>query len=99
MKRHVFDPQADEEYTEALLYYTNIEAEVGERFYDEIESLISDIRKAPTRFRIIQGRVRRHLSQIFPYAVLYLDEPDRVVIVAVMHMHREPGYWRSRLGG
>jgi plasmid stabilization system protein ParE len=97
VKRHVFDPLADQEYTEALRYYTSIEPEVGRRFYDEIESLILDIRTAPGRFRIVQGEVRRHFSQIFPYAVLYLDEPDRIVIVSVMHMRRDPGYWRSRL--
>jgi hypothetical protein len=33
----------------------------------------------------------------FPYAFIYLDQPDRVWIVATMHMKREPGYWRQRM--
>jgi hypothetical protein len=28
---------------------------------------------------------------------LYRGEPERIYIVAVMHLHRRPGYWRSRL--
>ena len=30
-------------------------------------------------------------------AVLYVDHPDRVLIIAVIHMKRRPGYWRKRL--
>jgi hypothetical protein len=30
----------------------------------------------------------------FPYAILYRIASDEVQIVAVMHLHRRPGYWR-----
>jgi hypothetical protein len=30
--------------------------------------------------------------------VIYLDQPERVWIVAVMHFKRKPGYWKQRLG-
>ncbi len=32
----------------------------------------------------------------FPFAILYRVEPERIVVVAVMHLRREPGYWRRR---
>jgi hypothetical protein len=28
---------------------------------------------------------------------LYRVEPNRIYILAVMHLHRRPRYWRSRL--
>jgi toxin ParE1/3/4 len=71
---------------------------LGGRFYDEIERLIRDIRSHPDRYRLFDPPVRRHISTVFPYAVLYLDHPDRLWIVAVMHCKRKPGYWRERLG-
>jgi len=37
------------------------------------------------------------LADDFPYALLYLDEPDRVWIVAVMPLKRDPDYWKHRL--
>ena len=40
---------------------------------------------------------RRHFGTRFPYAVVYLDLPDRVWIVAVMHFKQRPGYWAERL--
>ncbi len=97
MKPHIFHPSAAAEYQEAAEYYADIQQELGGRFYDEIEGLIEDVRRHPDRFRIFRGTTRRHFSDVFPYAVIYLDEPDRIWIVAVMHMHREPGYWKTSL--
>jgi hypothetical protein len=76
-----------------------IGAELGGRFYDEIERLIGEVCAAPRRFRRIDGDIRRHLANDFPFALLYLDEPDGVWIVAVMPLKREPGYWKQRLTG
>ena len=90
MKSHLFHPEADEEYAEAAAHYAAIRPELGGRFYDEIERLITDACAAPNRFRRIDGDVRRHLADDFPYALLYLDEPDRVWIVAVMPLKRDP---------
>jgi hypothetical protein len=33
----------------------------------------------------------------FPYAVLYRPDPDEIVVVAVMHQRRRPGYWLGRM--
>jgi hypothetical protein len=40
----------------------------------------------------------RCLVHVFPYAILYSIEAKYVLIVAVMHLSREPGYWRHRIG-
>jgi len=37
------------------------------------------------------------VSPEFPYSVVYLEQPDRVWIVAVMHAKRLPGYWLKRI--
>ena len=97
MKPHSFHPDAAQEYADAATYYFRITAELGGRFHDEIERLIHDARCHPDRFRIFDPPARRHFSDVFPYAVIYLDQPDRVWIVAVMHLKRRPGYWKRRL--
>lgn len=97
MKPHAFHPEAAEEYAEAAAFYARISLELGGRFYDEMERLIDDIRRYPERFRLFNPPARRHFSDVFPYAVIYLDQPDRVWIVAVMHFKRRPGYWKQRL--
>jgi len=42
--------------------------------------------------------VQRALARKFPFSVVFLNQPDRVWIVAVMHAKRRPGHWRGRLG-
>ena len=90
-------PAADEEFAQAVRYYAEIDLGLGARFYREIERLIRDVCANPERFREIDPPVRRHISADFPYALIYLEKPDHVWIVAVMHLKRRPGYWRSRL--
>ncbi len=43
------------------------------------------------------GEVRRVRVVGFPYQVVYAVLPDDVIVLAVAHNHRRPGYWASRL--
>jgi plasmid stabilization system protein ParE len=97
VKPHVFHPEAGEEYTQAVEYYAAITPELGRRFNDEIDRLIQEVCHQPGRFLRFSPPARRALARKFPYSVVYLDEPDRVWIVAVAHAKRRPGYWRQRL--
>jgi toxin ParE1/3/4 len=45
---------------------------------------------------MIDEDIRRCLTQKFPYGILYTIEPDYILILAVMHCSREPGYWKNR---
>jgi len=38
-----------------------------------------------------------HDDHVQRAGVLYRELPEEVLILAVMHLHREPGYWKSRL--
>jgi toxin ParE1/3/4 len=98
VKPHIFHPEAGEEYVRAVEYYAAIAPELGSRFHNEIERLIREVRRQPDRFYRFSSPAQRALARKFPYSLVYLDEPDRVWIVAVMHLKRRPGYWRERIG-
>ena len=95
--RYEFHPEALEEYDEAALWYGEREPALALRFIEAVEDAIGWIPEAPTRWQVIEEDVRRCLTRVFPYGVLYTIEPDFVLIVAVMHCSREPGYWKQRL--
>jgi plasmid stabilization system protein ParE len=97
VKHYRFHREADAEFTGALSSYVEISPALGARFYDEIERLITELCQHPMRFREFDPPARRNLAKDFPYTLIYLDEPDYVWILAVMHLHREPGYWKHRL--
>jgi toxin ParE1/3/4 len=92
-----FHPEADVEFKEAILYYSEKSRSLGLAFYSEIEYAIERIVKNPFLYRVIDEDVRRCLTKRFPYAILYSIEDDYILILAVMHCSRDPLYWKHRL--
>ena len=94
--RHEFHPEAYAEYEEAARYYAERDPELADRFIATVEEAIERICDSPARWRLIDEDVRRCLTHVFPYGVLYTIEAEFVLIVAIMHCSREPGYWKTR---
>jgi plasmid stabilization system protein ParE len=92
-----FHPGALLEYEDAVSYYERRQVDLGKRFILMVEAALDSIREAPMRWPILEQDVRRHLIKVFPYAVLYTSEGDHILVLAIMHCHGEPGYWRARL--
>jgi len=86
--RAIYHPETIREYREAAEYYLDIEQGLGGRFFDEMEGLLLDIRHAPERYRLYDPPARRHFSDVFPYAMIYLERDDHLWVVAFMHMMR-----------
>jgi toxin ParE1/3/4 len=95
--RYEFHPEALDEYESAARYYLDCQAGLELRFMASVEAAFRRVSDNPTRWRVFEGDVRRCLVRVFPYAVLYSVESDYVLILAVMHLSREPGYWRHRI--
>ncbi|MGK7885059.1 MAG: type II toxin-antitoxin system RelE/ParE family toxin [Crocosphaera sp.] len=94
--KYVFHPEALTEYTDAVRYYTEQRTEVAQAFINAIEDAVYRVRESPTRYNAIDDDVRRCMTRRFPYGILYTIEQDYILILAVMHCSREPGYWKSR---
>ena len=95
--RFEFHPEALEEYDEAAHYYAGQQPDLDLRFIACVENAIELILEDPLRWRPFDEDVRRCLTRVFPYGVLYTIEPDFVLIVAVAHCSRDPGYWKHRI--
>ena len=92
-----FHPAAESEYAEAARGYDEISRELGDRFVAEIESAIRRVCKNPEWFRKLTPRVRRCVIRTFSFGLLFEVDGNRIFIVAVMHLHRHPDYWKWRL--
>ena len=95
--RFEFHPEALAEYEAAALFYRDLRQGLELRFIESVENAVVRVLEAPRAWRKFDGEVRRCLTHVFPYAVLYTLEPDHILVVAVMHCRREPGYWRRRV--
>ena len=95
----LFHPEADDELFHAAEYYESCDFGLGIDFSREIQAAIQNIIDYPNMWPEIDHEVHRYLCHRFPYGVLYSIENDGVFILAVMHLHRDPNYWKHRLGG
>jgi toxin ParE1/3/4 len=95
--RYVFHPEALIEYSEAVKYYAEQRTEVAQVFINAIEDTVYRIRESPDRYVVIDEDVRKCMTRKFPYGILYTIEQDYILILAIMHCSREPGYWKNRI--
>lgn len=63
----------------------------------EVERAVERALRFPEGAPMLDAPVRRAILRRFPYSVLYYVRTGEVVIVAVMHHKRQPGYWEDRL--
>ena len=91
-----FLEEAGQELVEAALWYEAREHGLGKRFRDEIARVISRIVEDPPLWRERPNGYRRVNCPVFPYYVAYFIRGEKLIIAAVAHGHRKPGYWKSR---
>ncbi len=69
----------------------------GIGFADEIDTAIAAIELNPEEWPSYDHGTRHYLLRRYPFGVVYRIEAARILVVAVAHGHRRPGYWASRL--
>ena len=73
---------------------------LGKQFSNEIEAAIMHAREFPAaapRLKDKRQELRSINLETFPIKIVYAVEAGLVVIVAVFHQRRRPGYWRRRV--
>jgi plasmid stabilization system protein ParE len=88
---------AQQELDEAVSHYNSQSPGLGNAFVLETLTAIERIRRFPEAWHPIGGETRRCRLRRFPYGLIYSKDEDGILILAVAHTHREPGYWRDRL--
>jgi plasmid stabilization system protein ParE len=92
--------EAESEVEDAAHWYEERSEGLGARFLSELEDALTAIALRPTQPPVSIDRgvrdTRRRTLKHFPYSVVYEVRDDECVIIAVAHLARRPGYWRSR---
>lgn len=89
-------PEAIEEAADARRWYEARSSRAALAFISELDRAMEAIATHPERWPQIDEEARRYLMRWFPYAVVYRPRSHVVLVVAIAHMRRRPGYWRQR---
>ena len=93
----IFLPPAKAELTDATSYYNMHSEGLGYEFAAEVKRTLERIVQYPGAWFKLSKRTRRCRTNRFPYGVIYQMRKETLLIVAVMHLSREPEAWKSRL--
>ena len=88
---------ARDELEEVTTHYEEQKEGLGEEFAQEVEKTIQRIVDFPEAWTQLAPDVRRCRTNRFPYGLVYTVQEGEILIVAVMHLRRKPGYWKDRL--
>jgi toxin ParE1/3/4 len=94
---HISDAAADE-LTAGVRWYESQRLGLGADLFDAVSATIERIEQQPEIGATAQDdrRTRRALVERFPYQVVYRLDQDEILIVAIAHLKRRPGYWKHR---
>jgi toxin ParE1/3/4 len=91
-----YHPDAVTEMAEAALFYEDRQTGLGERLLNAIEEALEVIKTHPTMWRADERGRRKYRVKRFPYLLIYKVTQQTIVILAIAHTSRKPGYWESR---
>jgi plasmid stabilization system protein ParE len=89
--------EALEEAEGAARWYAERSPLAAIRFSEEMDETETAITQFPDAWPPFDHGTRQYLLRRFPFGVIYTWEPERLLIIAVAHARRRPGYWRPRL--
>lgn len=81
----------------AFEWYETHEAGLGARFQKELAAAEKFVRRNPLLGQPHKFGTRKWPLKVFPYILIYSDEPDLILVLAIAHFSRASGYWHRRL--
>ncbi len=102
MKRYEFVEEALAEYEEAILYYEQASPGLGSSFGLYVERVLAFMLDFPEMGPPVADvppelGIRHRFIRRFGVEIVYRIDDDVVVVLALFHGKRRPGYWKDRL--
>ena len=92
-----FSPEFPDDVLNALSHYDSISTELGNRFRDQLESTIEEIRARPESFGYTERPTRGAMLGRFPYVVVFRVSEQLLLFGGCFHAASEPSRWRRRM--
>lgn len=92
-----FHPDAIREIREAIEWYRQRDKGVATEFRTLIKSAEELVQRSPESWAAYLLETHGFRFHKFPFVLVYVIRAQRVVIVALAHTKRKPGYWRERI--
>ena len=90
-------PGARRDFDESFDWYAERSPRSAVRFADAVNAALIRIATNPTQFTSAEGLHRECPIKKFPFRIVYRLTEKEILIVAIAHAKRRPGFWRNRV--
>ena len=92
------DADASAEFAEAVQWYEARRRGLGRELFEAVVESVERLQANPEMGTSISadGLTRRLLVARFPYQIVYRLARAEIIVVALAHTKRRPGYWKHR---
>jgi plasmid stabilization system protein ParE len=91
----IIHPEAEADIAEAFDWYETRVPGLGSEFLLVLDALFNSILRNHLIYPAVYKNVRRALTRRFPYAVFFITEDTKVVVLSVFHVKRSPRIWKG----
>lgn len=102
MRRVRILDEAAEEAIEAAAWYEQKRTGLGVEFSQAVNAALDLLEDEIVPLANMPGvagaqGAKRLVLRRFPYDIVVREHPEEIIVVAIAHQSRRPGYWRYRL--
>lgn len=97
MRSARFVETAKLELLDGVAYQENKEPGLDVRFLVAVQGAVVRALLYPLTGSPCTQNTRRLLIKDFPFAVIYRNDKTGIMVYAIAHLARRPGFWRSRI--
>ena len=88
--------EAEADLAESHAWYDRQRSGLGDGYLRAVGLAFEQIVRLPESHQVVHQDFRRAKMRRFPFLIYYRIIAGEVVIVAVLHSHRDPRVWKSR---
>jgi hypothetical protein len=92
-----YHPEAAIEATEAVRWYLEQSSTAAIAFFEQLKIAEKKVVQVPDRWGSYMHGTQICPFTRFPYGLIYQQRKNYILVVAVAHFKRKPGYWKNRV--
>jgi len=90
-------PGARRDFDDSFDWYSERSVQAAVGFGNAIDAALAAVAANPERFAAVDDLHRECPVRRYPFRIVYRVAENRILVVAVAHAKRRPGYWRDRI--
>lgn len=92
----IIRPEAEADIAQAFGWYEARVSGLGSEFMLVLDATFNSILRNHDLYPEVHRNVHRALTRRFPFAIFFVVEETRIIVLSVFHVKRNPRIWKRR---